>query len=153
MSRRRRRHLSGATDGRKTFREWQLGPFTYRSDRIAHDYMRRWVLFTPWGMLRLHHIMRSDSREHHHDHPMDFMSFILWGGYIEYRPDQPPRTFRPGSINTRKAEDLHSLELLGKSAWTFVIAGPVRRQWGFATEDGWIKAGEYDAWKARRKEL
>lgn len=146
----RRKHQSGATAGRKIFRVWSLGPFEYRSDLISHDYMRRWTLFTPWGMLRLHHILRGDSREHLHDHPMDFASLILKGGYVEYRPNREPRTFKPGSVVVRKAEDLHALEMLDGDAWTLVLASPVRRDWGFATEEGWVSAGQYDSWKAKR---
>lgn len=142
--------MSGSTEGRKVFREISVGPFTFRSDLIAHDYMRRWALFTPWGTLRLHHTLRSDDRAHFHDHPMDFASIILWGGYIEHTPNKPPRTFRPGQLNIKRAEELHALELRSKSCWSFLFAGPVRRQWGFQTEDGWIKAGDYDEWKARR---
>lgn len=125
--------------------------FEYRSDLIGRDYMRRWVLFTPWGALRIHHILRSDADRHFHDHPMDFVSIILRGGYIEHRPGSAPRRCGPGSVIKRQAEDLHRLQLLGKSAWTFVLAGPARRKWGFATEDGWIVAGRYESWKKNSK--
>jgi len=135
-----------STDGRKIYRHWKLGPFEYRSDLIAHDYMRRWMVKTPWGMLRLHRIMRSDSRDHFHDHPMDFVSLILSGGYVEYRPNQPPKHFPPGSVVVRRAEDLHYLELMGKPAWTFLVTSLPRREWGFATEEGWIGNDHYDAW-------
>lgn len=150
MSRRRGQE----TAGRKIFRRWRWKlfgfEFEYRSDLIAYDYMRRWLLRTPWKMFRLHHILRSDSDRHFHDHPMDFTSFILWGGYIEYTPNNLPRVCRPGDVVHRKAEDLHFLKLRGRSAWTFLITGPYRRDWGFQTEDGWISAGEYDAYIARK---
>ena len=138
------------TDGYQLFRRWRWRGFDYKSDLIAHNYMRRWVLKTPWFMIRLHHILRSDDRAHFHDHPMDFTSLVLRGGYIEYQPGGISRVCRPGSIVRRQAEDLHNLELLGKSAWTILLTGPYRREWGFATDDGWIIAGDYDAWKARR---
>lgn len=147
----------GETSGRQIFRRWTLttrwGTFEYRSDLIASDYMRRWTLQTPWGALRLHRIMRSDDRAAFHDHPMDFKSLILIGGYVEHRPGQAPRTWLPGELVERRAEDLHCLELIEDEAWTLVLAGPLWRNWGFMTPDeGWIPAGEYDAWKARTKE-
>jgi hypothetical protein len=147
-----KRHLSGETEGRIVYRRLKLPlGFEYRSDLIVRDYMRRWTLYWPSGrMWRLHHILRSDNREHFHDHPMDFTSFILKGGYVEHRPGRPSVAYHSGSVVRRQAEDLHALELIGKSAWTFVVAGPVRRDWGFATEDGWVKAGDYDAWKANK---
>lgn len=142
------------TDGRRIFRRLTLdtrwGKFEYRSDLIARDYMRRWVIFTPWGAARLHCILRGDDRAALHDHPMDFKSLILRGGYIEHTPDRPPRRFLPGDVVVKRAEDLHALELIDGPAWTLVLAGPLRREWGFMTPDeGWIPASEYDAWRAR----
>lgn len=144
-----KRHRSGETDGRTVYRRWRLWKFEFRSDLIAHDYMRRWCLLTPWFMIRVHHILRSDSREHLHDHPMDFISVILWGGYTEHTPHGQQK-FTPGDVVVKKAEDLHALELLRSSAWTLVFAGPVWRDWGFQTEDGWIAAGQYEEWKRNR---
>lgn len=122
----------------------------YRSDLIAFDYMRRWVLMTRWGGIRIHHILRSDNDRHFHDHPMSFLSLILVGGYKEYRPNQKPRVFKPGSVLFRKAEDCHYLKLRGRTTWTFVLSGPYRRDWGFHTEDGWIPASDYDAYLERK---
>ena len=113
--------------------------------------MRRWRFIAPWKCLRIHHILRSDSDRHFHDHPMDFTSLVLWGGYIEYTPNAMPRTCRPGTIVRRKAEDLHYLKLIGKSAWTILFTGPFRREWGFQTEDGWIRASEYDAYIEQKR--
>lgn len=115
--------------------------------------MRRWVLKTPWFLLRLHHIMRSDNDRHFHDHPFDFTSFILRGGYVEYTPGNPLRVCLPGSIVNRRAEDLHYLKLIGDSAWTFVVTSPYYREWGFHTEDGWIKADQYDAYIASKEKV
>lgn len=35
--------------------------------------------------VRVHHILRSDSDRHFHDHPWPYVTLILRGGYIEYR--------------------------------------------------------------------
>lgn len=101
------------------------------------DYMKRWILSTPWGTLRIHKILRSDKDRHLHDHPWDFTSFILKGRYIEHTA-AGGREFRPGSVNRKRAEDLHRLELRHGPVWTFVVSGPVRRKWGFVTAKGWI---------------
>ena len=127
------------------FARWGL----YRSD--IGDYMHRWILRTPWFTLRLHHILRSDAGRDFHDHPFSFVSLILWGGYIEHRPpclcgtgapDTLCRRFGPGSIVRRRAADLHRLELAAP-AWTFVIATPYFRKWGFQTKAGWVPFDEY----------
>lgn len=159
-------------------------------------YMRRWrFISTPWFGVRLHHIVRSDNDRELHDHPFTFLSFILAGGYFEWRnrkdaplkvgemklapPDaegwrkdisyikmtsgQIGRWYGPGSHVLRRAEDLHRLELKKewdepgnnagppgylpqlkeRSAWTLVFRGPVRRQWGFETEKGWVPATDF----------
>src|SRR4029077_8960861 len=120
---------SDVTDGHVVYSRWRFLGFEWRSDLIAIDYMRRWTIRTPWGMLRLHHILRSDHDRHFHDHPMSFASLILTGGYIEYRPGGISRCCWPGSVVFRRAEDLHRIELLKESAWTLVVTGPIRRQW------------------------
>ena len=110
--------------------------------------MHRWIFLTPWGTLRLHHILRSDEDRHLHDHPFDFTSFLLTGSYMEVQPDQedPQRhraVVRPRfSIVRKKAENLHKL-ILDKPVWTFVIGRPKRREWGFQTERGWIHHRQY----------
>lgn len=149
------RHRSNSTSGRTIFWrlrfDWRGHEFETCSDLIAHDYMRRWRFIVPWKCLRVHHILRSDGDRHFHDHPMDFKSLVLWGGYVEHTPNAPPRVCRPGSIVRRRAEDLHYLKLLGKSAWTILVTGPFRREWGFQTEDGWIPARDYDAYLERKR--
>ena len=46
---------------------------------------------------------------------------------------------RPLSYTRRRAEDLHRLILpAGTTAWTLFITWPKRREWGFATPQGWV---------------
>jgi len=61
----------------------RLGISAYRSD--IRDYMCRWIFRTPWGMLRLHKILRSDEEGLWHNHPSWLCSFILAGIYEECR--------------------------------------------------------------------
>ena len=125
----------------------------YRSD--IHDYMHRWIFSTPWGMLRLHHILRSDDDRDLHDHPADFASLILAGGYQEVVHGKlAVNVYGPFSVVRRKAEDLHRI-MLNKyfdhikdcevSAWTLVWMHPRRREWGFLKEDTgeWIHHDKY----------
>src|SRR6266853_6456811 len=95
------------TVGENVFRNYHWRGFRYRSDVIDTNYMRRWTIETPLGQIRLHHILRSDNDRHYHDHPFDFVSLILSGGYIEHRPNQPQRLYLPKSVLVRKAKDLH----------------------------------------------
>lgn len=136
------------------------------------SYMRRFILRTPWGTVRLHNILRSDADRHLHDHPFDFVSFLLNGGYRETTPcaacngtgkfidpdlmwdPRPPdcrdcmstgkrlRFWPRFSVVRKQAEDLHCLTI-DKPVWTLVFSGPKRRDWGFATEDGWVHNEQY----------
>jgi hypothetical protein len=135
---------SAQTSGYTLYRKWRWKGFGYRSDLISGDYMRRWVLETPWFLIRLH--------------PFSFVSFILRGGYVEYTPSEPTspwnltggpplsRVFKPGSVVKKKSTDLHYLKLLDGPAWTLVFTTPYHREWGFQTEEGWVPAVAYDAW-------
>lgn len=118
-----------------------LGPLAvYRSD--IRDYMERWILRTPWFMVRVHHILRSDRGDDLHDHPFDFASFILHGGYTEVTP-LGVAAYSAGNVLIRRAEQLHRL-VLDHQAWTLVFTGPLRRSWGFRTPTGWVDWREYD---------
>ena len=83
-----------------------------RSDLIGGDYMRRWTLRTPIGMLRLHHILRGDDDREFHDHPFDFTSIILAGGYVEHRPGGESKVYLPGGEGVLKHEDIERLEVI-----------------------------------------
>lgn len=112
-------------------------------------YLRRWRVLR-LGRLRvnLHYIARSDADQELHDHPWNYLSIILWGGYREEtfieRPHWSDRSLPPtrfewcgmGRILRRHAWQAHRLEL-DRPAWTLVFLGRNRRQWGFWTRDRW----------------
>jgi hypothetical protein len=112
------------------------------------SYMRRFIFRHPFGTVRLHNILRSDEDRHLHDHPFDFTSFLLSGGYTETTPCDPCRgtggvgqledglpercdvcrgfgrryiNWPRFSIVRKKAQDLHCLAL-GGPVWTLVFA-------------------------------
>jgi hypothetical protein len=109
-----------------------------------NPYMVRYKVFrTPFFKIFLHHILRSDEDEEMHDHPWNFVSFILWSGYYEVlpvkgRPGVPdlPRRLRGGDVVRHRAADAHRL-VLTQPAWTLVIVTGKKRHWGFWTERGW----------------
>jgi hypothetical protein len=115
-------------------------------DKDGNPQMHRYTLFKcKWFRIFLHNIVANDA-DPHHDHPWDFVSFILKGGYFDTNlatPYPTPSNWRkPGSIIRHKAEDAHKIELRNISggpgttkeyvpAWSLVIAGRTRREWGF----------------------
>lgn len=116
-------------------------------------YLTRWYLIDGrFGGIMLHRFHRSDEDKHLHDHPWNFASVLLWGGYFEevqcsslecewtgfiWRP--------PFSVLFRRAGFAHAVRLRpgteGK-VWSLVFKGPQVRRWGFHTEGGWVH------WKA-----
>lgn len=127
---------------------WWLRPFII-TEGDGTPYMTRYfILKTRWGGIYLHNIHRSD-RDDMHDHPWNFVTFILRGGYWEYDTDHPPLTNRkrwcgPGTRIKHEAEDIHRVELLpGVQAWTLVFVGRKRREWGFHPLAGFVPWREY----------
>lgn len=123
-------------------------------------YMSRWIERDPWGTTRLHHILTSDDGRDFHDHPFNFTSLILSGGYVEHVPGctcavdlyehvrrmSACRYYGPGSIVRRRAEDFHRLELVNGPAWTLVRSSRYFREWGFLLPTGeWVQHDKYKA--------
>jgi hypothetical protein len=91
----------------------------------------------------LHRFELPDQNAHAHDHPWDFESLILEGGYVQ-ESNGALTIFRAGDRNARRAEEPHHIaELLEVPTWTLVVAGPERREWGFATPEGWVRWPSY----------
>lgn len=110
--------------------------------RAGDVYLTRWVLlgkrFGPGGKLFLHRFHRSDSDAALHDHPWNFWSIILWGGYHEETP-AGLKWHWPFSFLRRPAEWRHRVVLARSwpKPWTLVWTGPRSRKWGFWCPRGW----------------
>lgn len=114
-------------------------------------YLTRWTLIGQRfkgerGKLFLHWFHRGDAEDYNHNHPWDFWSLILWGGYFEITPSGR-KWYGPGSLLRRPAEWQHRVELPdGRKCWTLVWTGPKRQSWGFICKDGrWIPWREHEA--------
>jgi hypothetical protein len=84
----------------------------------------------------LHKILLSDEPILH-DHPWNWGTFIISGGYYEHTPEG---TFwrGPGNFRTHKSTDSHWLELKDdQPCYTLFWHGKRTRTWGFITEAGW----------------
>lgn len=141
-----------------------LGRYRLITDRAnGDDYLHRYYLLFkdrmtfPFNFL-LHKIVKSDIPIFH-DHPWDYITIILRGGYFEHLPvfDEDGKlisetvTWRgPGSIIRRKAPEYHWLELKDNvPAVTLFIPMQRKRMWGFLKYDTtindhkWIPYTEY----------
>lgn len=119
-------------------------------------YLTRWRLVqTPWFGVYLHAIRLPDTDRHLHDHPWDFASVVLAGGYTEelVHEDRGTRTrfvgpHRRGSdgmlrptlklrwrrrTNVKRAHVYHRVQRLTRTpTWTLALTGPRRPvPWGY----------------------
>lgn len=101
--------------------------------------MERWrLLQTPWLGIYVHFIYREDLDPIPHDHPWQFRSLVMRGGYVEeFWPDarvateSRPQTFRRGSFHRFPLAASHRIVSVQPGTVTLVIVGRKRRTWGF----------------------
>lgn len=106
-------------------------------------YMLRWYLIPRNRLLNiyLHKFLRDDDDRALHDHPWNFLSIMLWGSYLEIRPNgEGLRSRSRGwlSMAYRRATDRHRVILDNGPCWTVVITGPRIRDWGFHCPQGFV---------------
>lgn len=115
-------------------------------------YITRFILFrTPLFGVYVHKIWTDDGERDFHNHPRQFWSLILRGGYIEEvttGPEAPrERDWHAGSVHKMELEHYHSITMLiRKPSWSLLLVGRFRQEWGFMTEDGFINADDYKAY-------
>lgn len=122
-----------------------------RADGKAYlDRLR--IVQTPWFGIYLHRMEATDPGRDLHDHPWPFATFVLRGGYHEWRApirtaglladcaELYPKTAKPGHVETRvpgrprrmRLDEAHTIfELLRVPTWTLVFVGRRVRNWGF----------------------
>lgn len=115
-------------------------------------YLTRWrIISTPWFGVYLHAIHQDDGIRPLHDHPWDFIRIILWGSYVEQRPNGRYVRMRQGRWSAMPALGLHAIRRLMRTpTWTLCLVGRRQRDWGYQTADGWIPHKEFHQVEARR---
>lgn len=126
-----------------------------REDIGPGDYMKRWVVYR-FKSGRCCYIQRfghGDDARHMHDHPKDFISIGLCGGYVECVPQYPiveglitgrvHVTYEAPWIRRIGKWHVHSLPHITPGTWTVLFGGRNCRKWGFYTNEGWVHWREY----------
>lgn len=119
-------------------------------------YLRRLrIIQTPWFAVYLHEMHGPDADRDRHDHPFDFFSIILKGGYreqVQTTPDDFSDTrahlqfmeWPRWSGHFMRKTWAHRIEKLYETpTYTLVLVGRRTREWGFWTNQGWIKWDKY----------
>lgn len=105
-------------------------------------YLVRWRIETRLGSVRLHHWLGPDDDRAFHDHPWDFLTFVLKGGYTDTSPDGDERLKAP-TWQYRPSTHQHTVYPDKGGAWTLVFTGPKIRPWGFWVAGKFKKANKY----------
>ena len=128
----------------------------YREGKV---YLIRYTLIkTKEFSLKVHKTIMSDPADLH-DHPWNYYSFILWGGYYEETsvvvgqrksfnvntgkhetaPIHKLRWYGPGSLLKRNGANPHRLIIpAGKSCITVILTTKKWRNWGFLKNGKWV---------------
>ena len=148
----------------KAFLNWldRLGRKRIVMDRQDNEpYLERYYLFLkdrkhfPFNIF-LHHFLKSDPDDVH-DHPWNYCTLIVKGGYWEWLPQFNNKGQKIGEISVWRgaghfrrcrAESYHRIELdPDVECWTLFMPGIQRRNWGFLVRKGreqkWVPNDDY----------
>lgn len=127
----------------------KLGRYRIIYDKFDKEpYLERYYLFLKDREnfsfnIFLHKFLKSDPDDLH-DHPWNYRTLILYGGYWEHT--KTGKHWRGiGSYRYADAKSIHRIELdkNNPTCWTLFIPGKKIREWGFITDKGWVHNSEY----------
>jgi hypothetical protein len=104
------------------------------------------ILDTPWFGIYLHKWYLPDNQPFH-NHPFNFVSFILRGGYYEGFYGNPRGTIyrRFGHWHKTSHGTFHKVLVLEETpTWTLIFRGRRLSTWGFKVDDVFYTHDEYN---------
>jgi hypothetical protein len=114
-------------------------------------YLKRLRLIqTPWFGIYVHWINLPDSDPDLHDHPWNFTSTILRGGYVESAaPISDPskariKAWSRWSTHRMTQDQCHKIVILAPDTVTLIFVGRRRGSWGFYTPNGYVPHEQYE---------
>lgn len=117
-------------------------------------FQRYRILETPWFNVYIHYIAKSDEDKDPHNHPWNFRTYVLSGGYLEslylqfYMSEHKDKRHKRVLYNRywhlpfcntnpfqSRTNEYHRIKLI-KPTWTLVITGPrINENWGYLLEN------------------
>lgn len=98
--------------------------------RLECPYLYRWTFIFCGFSIRLHHWIRSDDKRFFHDHPFNFVSFVLKGHYTNVTPTGKTEVTQ-GSCWYANGNKVHYLDISKGGAWTLLFCSRPYKKWGF----------------------
>lgn len=100
--------------------------------------------------IRLHRICRPDHDRELHNHPFEYLTFILEGFYSEYfehpryGAERKYRTLFSGNHARGEHETFHRIsDVSPNGVWTFFMMSENTETWGFKTDKGFVNSVRY----------
>lgn len=137
---------------------WALWKRMVIRNRFGVPYLERLrIIDTPWFGVYVHHIKGPDPQPDPHDHPWNFTSIVLAGGYTEqvWRRENLnlwrvySRRWNCLSVHKMRAEGMaHRIMECEPHTLSLIVRGRRRREWGFWTinnesAEGWTHWKDY----------
>lgn len=113
----------------KIFRKEFVASPVYEESSVEVTYIKRYM-FDFARNFCINFIEGDDSFPHLHNHPWDYFTLIIWGGYFEtVNEDGKEVTKRrgPGYFSFRKYSDYHRIRPIGKRAITLFWRGKMKQ--------------------------
>lgn len=121
--------------------------------REQNPMMERWRIFsTPWFGLYVHFIYREDLDPICHDHPWNFIRFVVKGGYVEQWLADPrsslplERVIPRWHISRFPTSEAHRITNVAPGTVSVVLVGRKHRVWGFWEPSGWFAGKPTRRW-------
>lgn len=143
--------VSGQRSPRWALWEWMKIPSTQNPGETYLDRLR--IIQTPYFGVYVHWIHEPDSDRDPHDHPWNFLSFILRGGYTEYIWNNPSyhndkaykRRWLRGTWHKMRRGQAHRIDSLEADTISLIFVGKRQGSWGFYTaQHGWVDWRDYE---------
>jgi hypothetical protein len=122
--------------GRQRWAFWEWKDIHPKGEPNNVHLRRLRIIQTPWLGIYLHWIFRPDQDGDPHDHPWNFWSFVLSGGYAELLGTSSNSLWWPFgrdrfSIHRMNINHSHRIDQVLPGTMTLVVVGRVRQEWGF----------------------
>lgn len=120
-------------------------------------YLERYYLFLkdrkkfPFNIF-LHHFLKGDPDDVH-DHPWNYCTLVVKGGYWEWLPQFNSKGQKIGELSVWRgvghmrycrAESYHRIELdPNTDCWTIFMPMKQRKEWGFLVKNKWVHFNDY----------
>lgn len=131
---------------------WAL--FSRAGNSEGTSCLRRFrIIETPWFGISIHSPEGEDENSDPHDHPWDFISIMLHGGYVEDFWDYAPfamfldrdalRAHMPGEARKMEINAAHRISHARPGTRALVLHGRSIGGWGFWTPRGFVPWRRY----------